>query len=148
MLWKRGLAVSGPLATHRLMRLCHPHLKGDGCIINLSTTAERNWHAPNMGIYIAVKAATRALTRAAASEWGGDGIRVNAIMPHAKSPALAGWIDENPEQAEAFFATIPMGRIGECEQDIGEFVAFLCSDAASYVSGQTIAVDGGQAYMP
>ena len=41
-----------------------------------------------------------------------------------------------------------MARIGECEEDIGEFVAFLCSDAAAYVSGQSIAVDGGQAYMP
>ncbi len=41
-----------------------------------------------------------------------------------------------------------MGRIGECEKDIGEFVAFLCSDGASYVSGQSIAIDGGQAYMP
>ena len=42
----------------------------------------------------------------------------------------------------------PMRRVGECEEDIGEFVAFLCSDAASYVSGQSIAVDGAQAYMP
>ncbi len=45
-------------------------------------------------------------------------------------------------------ATIPLRRVGECEEDIGEVVAFLCSDAARYVSGQTIAVDGGQAYMP
>ena len=139
---------SGPLATHRLMRLCYPHLKGDGCIINLASTAERRWDAANYGPYAAVKAAIRALTRAAASEWGGDGIRANVILPHAKSPALEGWIEANPEEAAAFIATIPMGRIGECEQDIGEFVAFLCSDAASYVSGQSIAVDGGQAYMP
>jgi NAD(P)-dependent dehydrogenase (short-subunit alcohol dehydrogenase family) len=41
-----------------------------------------------------------------------------------------------------------LGRIGECEEDIGEVVAFLCSDLAFYVSGQTIAVDGGQAYVP
>ena len=54
----------------------------------------------------------------------------------------------SPEEAAAFIATIPMGRVGECEQDIGEFVAFLCSDTARYVSGQSIAVDGGQAYMP
>ena len=139
---------SGPLAAHRLMRLCYPHLKGDGCIINLASTAERRWDASNYGPYAAVKAAIRALTRAAASEWGGDGIRANVILPHAKSPGLEGWIEANPEEAAAFIATIPLGRIGECEQDIGEFVAFLCSDAASYVSGQSIAVDGGQAYMP
>ena len=139
---------SGPLATHRMMRLCYPHLKGDGCIINLASTAERRWDAANFGAYSAVKAAIRALTRAAASEWGGDGIRANVILPHAKSPGLEWWMKTNPEEAAAFVATIPMGRVGECEGDIGEFVAFLCSDAASYVSGQSIAVDGGQAYMP
>lgn len=139
---------SGPLATFRMMKLCYPHLKGDGCIVNLASTAARRWDAANYGAYAAVKEAIRALTRAAASEWGGDGIRTNVILPHAKSPALAAWTESNPEEAAAFVATIPMGRIGECEEDIGEFVAFLCSEAAAYVSGQSIAVDGGQAYMP
>jgi NAD(P)-dependent dehydrogenase (short-subunit alcohol dehydrogenase family) len=139
---------SGPLATHRLMKLCHPHLQGDGCIVNLASTAARRWDATNYGAYAAVKEAIRALTRAAASEWGGQGIRSNVILPHAKSPGLAGWMEARPEEAAAFIATIPMGRVGECEQDIGEFVAFLCSPAAGYVSGQSIAIDGGQAYMP
>lgn len=139
---------SGPLATFRMMKLCHPHLKGDGCIVNLASTAARRWDAANYGAYAAVKEAIRAFSRAAASEWGGDGIRTNVILPHAKSPALAAWTEANPEEAAAFVATIPMGRIGECEADIGEFVAFLCSGAAAYVNGQSIAVDGGQAYMP
>ena len=139
---------SGPLATFRMMKLCYPHLKGDGCIINLASTAARRWDAANYGAYSAVKEAIRALSRAAASEWGGDGIRTNVILPHAKSPGLVWWMDQNPEEAAAFVATIPTGRVGECEQDIGEFVAFLCSKAAGYVSGQSIAVDGGQAYMP
>ena len=139
---------SGPLATVRMMKLCHPYLKGDGCIVNLASTAARRWDAANYGAYAAVKEAIRAFSRAAASEWGGEGIRTNVILPHAKSPALAAWTEANPAEAEAFVATIPMGRIGECEADIGEFVAFLCSDAAAYVNGQSIAVDGGQAYMP
>jgi NAD(P)-dependent dehydrogenase (short-subunit alcohol dehydrogenase family) len=139
---------SGPLASFRMMKLCYPHLKGDGCIINLASTAARRWDATNYGAYAAVKEAIRAFSRAAASEWGGDGIRTNVILPHAKSPALAAWTESNPEEAAAFVATIPMGRIGECEQDIGEFVAFLCSSSAAYVNGQSIAVDGGQAYMP
>lgn len=139
---------SGPLATLRLMKICYPHLKGDGSIVNLASTASRRWDATHYAAYAAVKEATRALSRGAASEWGADGIRTNVIMPHAKSPALANWIESNPEESAAFISTIPMGRIGECEQDIGEFVAFLCSPAAAYVSGQTIAVDGGQAYMP
>jgi NAD(P)-dependent dehydrogenase (short-subunit alcohol dehydrogenase family) len=92
-----------------------------------------------------VKEAIRSLTRAAACEWGGQGIRTNVILPHAASPALQGWIDANPAEAAAFMATIPQRRVGDCEQDIGRFVALLCSDAASYVNGQTIAIDGGQA---
>ncbi|MBW2268592.1 MAG: SDR family oxidoreductase [Deltaproteobacteria bacterium] len=139
---------SGPLATFRMMKLCYPHLKGDGCIINLASTAARRWDATGYGAYAAVKEAVRAFTRGAASEWGPDNIRANVILPHAKSPALKWWAENNPEEAAAFVATIPLQRIGECEEDIGEVVAFLCSEAASYVSGQSIAVDGGQAYMP
>ena len=140
--------ASGPLAVFRLMRLCYPHLKGDGNIINLGSTAARRWDAAGYGAYAAVKEGIRSLTAAAATEWGPDGIRANVILPHANSPALKGWTESNPEEAAAFVATIPMQRIGDCEGDIGEFVAFLCSDAASYVSGQTIAVDGAQAYVP
>lgn len=139
---------SGPLATFRMMKLCHPHLKGNGCIINLGSSAARRWDAAGYGAYAAVKEAIRSLSAAAATEWGPDGIRTNVILPHAKSPALEGWTRSNPEEAAAFVSTIPMRRIGECEEDIGEFVALLCSDSAGYVSGQTIAVDGAQAYVP
>jgi NAD(P)-dependent dehydrogenase (short-subunit alcohol dehydrogenase family) len=139
---------SGPFATFRMMKLCYPHLKGDGCIVNLASTSARRWDAANYGPYAATKEAVRALTRAAASEWGGDGIRTNVILPLAASPGLATWIEERPEESAAFLATVPLKRVGDCEKDIGEVVAFLCSDAASYVSGQSIAIDGGQAYMP
>jgi meso-butanediol dehydrogenase/(S,S)-butanediol dehydrogenase/diacetyl reductase len=139
---------SGPLATFRMMRLCHPHLRGDGSIVNLGSTSARRWDAANYGAYATVKEAIRSLSAAAATEWGGDSIRTNVILPHAKSPALAAWTKSNPEEAAAFVATIPLGRIGECEEDIGEVVAFLCSKQASYISGQTIAVDGAQAYVP
>ncbi len=139
---------SGPLATFRMMKLCHPHLKGGGCIVNLGSTSARRWDAANYGAYAATKEAIRALTRAAASEWGPDGIRANAILPIAASPGLATWIEERPEESSAYLATIPMRRVGDCEQDIGEFTAFLCSDTAGYVSGQTIAIDGAQAYVP
>lgn len=138
---------SGPLATFRLMKLCHPYLKGDGCIVNLATSAAKRWDASTYGAYAAVKEAIRALTRAAACEWAKDGIRTNVILPHAKSPGLAWWMRENPEEAAAFVATIPMRRVGECEEDIGRFVAALCSDDSRYVNGQSIALDGGQAYL-
>lgn len=138
---------SGPLATFRLMKLCYPYLKGDGCIINLASSAGKRWDMSNYGAYAAVKEAIRSLSRAAACEWGVDNIRTNVIMPHAKSPALKWWIEKNPEESAAFIASIPMRRVGECEEDIGRFVALLCTDAAGYVNGQTIGLDGGQAFL-
>ncbi len=139
---------SGPLATFRLMKMAYPHLKETkGNVINLCSSVMKRWDVGTYGVYAAVKAATQQLTRAAANEWGKDGIRVNAIMPHAKSPALKGWMERNPKEAEHFQASIPLGYVGECEQDIGAFVAMMCSDSGRYLSGQTIALDGGQVFI-
>ena len=139
---------SGPLATFRLMKMAYPHLKEHkGTVINLCSSVMKRWDVGTYGVYAAVKAATQQLTRAAANEWGKDGIRVNAIMPHAKSPALAGWMKANPVEAEHFQASIPLGYVGECEEDIGASVAMMCSDGARYLSGQTIALDGGQVFI-
>lgn len=136
--------TSGPLATKRLMTLCHPHLVGDGCIINLASMAGRRWDMSEYGAYGAVKEAIRCLTRAAACEWGKDNIRTNVILPHASSPGLKWWIENNPEESAAFIASIPMQRVGDCEKDIGRFVARLCTADCAYVNGQSIALDGGQ----
>jgi len=138
---------SGPLATFRMMKLCRPHLQGGGCIVNLASTAAKRWDAAGYGAYAAVKEAIRALSRGAACEWASEGIRTNVILPHAKSPGLEWWIENNPEESAAFIASIPQQRVGECEQDIGRFVALLCSEGSGYVNGQSIAVDGGQAYL-
>jgi NAD(P)-dependent dehydrogenase (short-subunit alcohol dehydrogenase family) len=146
--FERCMAGS-PLATFRYMTACHPHLKasGDGAIINLSTSATRRWDAANYGFYAASKRAVEALSRAAASEWGPDGIRVNTIAPHALSPGLKGWIEDNPAEAKEFFKTIPLGRIGDCEHDIGAVALFLVSPASRYLTGTVIPVDGGQAFF-
>ncbi len=138
---------SGPLATFRMMKLCYPHLKGDGCIINLASAAGKRWDMSGYGCYAATKEAIRSLTRAAACEWGQDGIRTNAILPHAKSPGLVWWMENRPEEAAEFIATIPQRRVGECEEDIGRFVALLCSEGSGYVNGQSIGLDGGQALL-
>ena len=138
---------SGPLATFRMMKMAYPHLKQSrGHVINLCSSVMKRWDVGTYGIYAAVKASIQQITRAAANEWGKDGIRVNAIMPHAKSPALAGWIERNPEEAAHFQASIPLGYVGECEEDIGAFVAMMCMDEARYLTGQTIALDGGQVF--
>jgi meso-butanediol dehydrogenase/(S,S)-butanediol dehydrogenase/diacetyl reductase len=138
---------SGPLAVFRAMKLCYPHLKGDGAIVNLASSSARRWDMTGFGAYAASKEAIRALTRAAACEWGTDGIRTNAIIPLAKSPGMAWWMEHKADEAAEFLGTLPMGRVGDCEQDIGRFVAMLCSDAAGYINGQSIGVDGGQALM-
>ncbi|PLW68778.1 KR domain-containing protein [Pseudohalioglobus lutimaris] len=138
---------SGPLATMRMMKLCYPHLKGDGCIVNLASAAAKRWDMSGYGAYAATKEGIRSLTRAAACEWGGDGIRTNVIMPHATSPGLKWWVENRPEEAAEFVASIPQRRIGDCEEDIGRFVALLCSSGSAYVNGQTIALDGGQAFI-
>lgn len=138
---------SGPLATFRLMKLCRPHLKDGGSIVNLASSAGKRWDMTGYGAYAATKEAIRSLTRAAACEWGPEGIRTNVVLPHAKSPGLEWWMDNNPDEAAEFVATIPQRRVGECEEDIGRFVAMLCSDASAYVNGQSIGLDGGQAYL-
>lgn len=140
---------SGPLATFRLMKLCHPHLKqaGEGNIINLASSAAFRWDLGGYGAYAAVKEAIRQFTRAAACEWAAEGIRSNCLLPLANSPAMEGWTQARPEEAAAFAASVPQQRIGDCENDIGAFVVQLCSPACRYVNGQSIALDGGQAYL-
>jgi NAD(P)-dependent dehydrogenase (short-subunit alcohol dehydrogenase family) len=140
--------ASGPLATHRFMRAAHPHLaKRGGVIINLGTAAALRHDPIGYGCYGAVKEAIRTLTRAAAVEWGADGIRALNILPLAESPAFAGWKAARPEEYAEYCKGIPVGRVGDCEQDIGRVVAFLCSDEGSYVNGTTITIDGGRDFL-
>jgi NAD(P)-dependent dehydrogenase (short-subunit alcohol dehydrogenase family) len=138
---------SGPLATFRLMKLVQPIMveRGGGTIINLASSVGARWDMTGYGAYAAVKQGIRSLTRAAAAEWGREAIRVLTIAPHAESPGLKWWVSKNPEEAEAFFRTIPLGRIGRLEEDIGRAVAALCSDDMAYLTGATIPLDGGQA---
>ena len=139
--------TSGPLASLRLMKLARPIMtsRGGGVIFNLASSAAKRWDMAGYGAYGAVKQATRSLTRAAAAEWGRENIRVLTIAPHAASPGLNWWIENNPEEAEAYFATIPLGRIGRLEEDIGRAVVALCGSDMGYLTGATIPLDGGQA---
>ena len=140
---------SGPLATLRLMKAARPHLvaRGGGVIFNLVSSAMIRWDMTGYGAYAAVKQAIGSLTRAAAAEWGRDNIRVLNIAPHAESPGMKWWIANNPEEAKAFFKTIPLGHVGKCEEDIGAAVLALCAPEMHYLTGATIPLDGGQAYF-
>ena len=140
---------SGPLATLRLMKAVRPHLvaRGGGVIFNLVSSAMIRWDMAGYGAYAAVKQAIGSLTRAAAAEWGRENIRVLNIAPHAESPGMKWWIANNPEEAKAFFKTIPLGFVGKCEEDIGAAVVALCAPEMHYLTGATIPLDGGQAYF-
>ena len=138
---------TGPLAVLRFMRACHPHLKDGGCIVNLASGAGLRPDPVGLGAYAAIKEAIRSLTRAAAVEWGPDGIRVNAIIPLANSPGMDGWTRAFPDEAKAFLATVPLGRVGDCEDDIGRAVVALVGPDLGFVTGTTLMLDGGQAYL-
>jgi len=138
---------SGPLAALRLMKLVRPSMveRGGGVIFNLVSSAGVRWDMSGYGAYGSIKQAMRPLTRAAAAEWGAENIRVLSIAPHAQSPGLIRWMENNPAEAEAFFRTIPLRRVGECEEDIGRAVVALCQPELGYLTGATVPLDGGQA---
>ena len=138
---------SGPLATLRFMRLCHPYLRGGGAIINMGSAAGVRPDPIRRGAYAAAKEAIRAFTRAAAMEWGGDDIRVNAVLPYAMSPALEQLASDAPDEFDRRRLINPMGRIGDAEIDVGRAVAFLAGPDARYITGATIPVDGGTAFV-
>ncbi|WP_371678991.1 SDR family NAD(P)-dependent oxidoreductase [Streptomyces sp. NBC_01276] len=109
---------------------------GGGSVVNISSTAGLVG-IPGHAAYGSTKFALRGLTRSAALDLAGDGIRVNSVHPGA--------ID-TPMVAEAVagrdWSHVPLGRMGR-PREVGELVLFLCSDASSYVTGTEFAVDGG-----
>lgn len=138
---------SGPTATLRLMRACHTYLRDGGVIVNLGSAAGIMSNPSGTGAYAAAKEAVKVLTRTAACEWAADGIRVNAVLPLADSRTMQEWSQLDPQGAAAYLNTVPLGRLGDPEHDIGPAVVFLCSDASRYITGHTLAVDGGQALV-
>jgi NAD(P)-dependent dehydrogenase (short-subunit alcohol dehydrogenase family) len=138
---------TGPLATFRFMRACYPYLKGGGVVVNMGSGSAIRPDLTAFGGYGACKEAIRTMSRAAACEWGRDKIRVNVVLPLAMSPAMAGFLEHNPDARDGVLGSIPLGFIGDCENDVGPAVVWLCSDAASYVTGTSLCVDGGQDYV-
>ena len=137
---------TGPQASFRFMKQCYPHLKASkGTVFNFTSGMSASWMPKNFGLYAAAKSAIETLSRTAAVEWGRDGIRVLVISPHADSPGVRNFGERQPAAAAAVIKDIPMGRVGECERDIGRAVAALCTEDFSYLTGTVIPLDGGQA---
>jgi NAD(P)-dependent dehydrogenase (short-subunit alcohol dehydrogenase family) len=94
-------------------------------------------------VYNVTKAAVWTFVRSAALDLARHGIRVNGIAPGVADTPIAALVVHNPDLAPAYLKTIPLGRFGQ-PRDIANAVLFLASEDASYITGQTIVLDGGQ----
>jgi len=138
-IWAYKLNV---FSVFHLCQLCVPHMEaaGGGAILNISSMAGENKNI-NMASYSSSKAAESHLTRNIAFDLGPKNIRVNAIAPGAiKTDALATVL--TPEVEKKMLKHTPLARLGE-PNDIAYAALFLCSPAASWVSGQVLTVSGG-----
>ena len=142
-LMEHGLNVGflGPLWA---MVAAHPIMKEQsyGRIVNLCSLNGVNAHMGTVE-YNSAKEALRSATRTAAREWAPLGITANIICPAAKSASFFRVMSQFPELIAAADAANPMGRMGDCEDDIGPVAVFLASEGSSYITGNTIFADGG-----
>jgi NAD(P)-dependent dehydrogenase (short-subunit alcohol dehydrogenase family) len=114
---------------------------GGGSIVNISSIAGALTH-PWMSPYCVSKAGLDMLTRCAADELGEHGIRVNSLLPGVVRTPMASVLSEVPVARDEYLRLMPISRVGE-PRDVGAIAAFLLSDAASWITGQLLPVDGG-----
>jgi NAD(P)-dependent dehydrogenase (short-subunit alcohol dehydrogenase family) len=114
-----------------------------GAIVNVSSGAGVV-PAPGQPHYTAAKHAVLGLTKHAAQEYARAGIRVNAVLPgQTETEPMKAYLDAQPDHGEKLLRRMPMGRMAQ-PSEIAASIAWLCSDASSYVNGVSLLVDGGQ----
>lgn len=139
---------SGLYAAFFYMRECYPYLKESrGSVINFASGAGL-FGKLGQSSYAAAKEGIRGMSRVAAAEWGPDGVRVNVVCPLAMTESLQQWKENYPDLFQKTIQGIPLGRFADPKQDIGRVCVFLASDDASYVTGETITLQGGSGLRP
>ncbi len=145
--WRRVIDVDLVGAYHCAREACSRMAKkGRGVVINTTSVHE---FIPWAGYsaYTSAKAGLSMFSKTLAQEVAGQGVRVIAIAPGAIKTPINAAVWEDPKGLADLDSKIPMGRIGEPDE-IGHVIAFLCSDLAGYVTGVTLAVDGGMLLYP
>jgi NAD(P)-dependent dehydrogenase (short-subunit alcohol dehydrogenase family) len=122
-------------------QILHMLTQGSGVIVNTASIAGLVGIPGNIG-YVAAKHGVVGLTRAAALEYGPQGIRVNCVCPGYVDTPLISALTRNQQIRDGIIARHPLGRLAE-PREIADAVVWLCSDAASFVNGHTLTVDGG-----
>jgi NAD(P)-dependent dehydrogenase (short-subunit alcohol dehydrogenase family) len=138
--------MTGPAASLWFMRACFPHLRGGGRVINLRSGSEPQ-AMPGYGAYVTAKAAVGGLTRSAAREWGRHGITVNAIAPFSLSPSAEAFLTAQPGGLDTVYDQLSIPRSGDAETEIGRAAVYLAGPDAAFVTGCTLAIDGGGTFF-
>jgi len=141
-LWDEHAAVSLRGAYH-CARAGFEALRANQGALVLMTSPAGMEGSHGLPLYGAVKGALRGFTKSLAREWAPYGMPVNVVSPLAFSPAMVNAIELDPALEERLSRRIPMGRVGDPELDVGPAVVYLASSDAHFVTGQTLAVDGG-----
>jgi NAD(P)-dependent dehydrogenase (short-subunit alcohol dehydrogenase family) len=142
--WDRTLAVNlkGPFLTMQSVGREMAD-EGGGVVVNVASIAGRSHGLKDRAAYVASKTGLIGLTREAARELAAYGVRVNAVCPGVIETEMTAKLRQDEAMMARWLADIPQGRLGKPEDVVG-MVLFLCSDAAAYVNGQAINVDGGK----
>jgi 3-oxoacyl-[acyl-carrier protein] reductase len=120
--------------------------QGGGVIVNVASIAGRAAGLRDRSAYVASKAGLIGFTKECAREFAAYNIRVNAVCPGVIITEMTAQLRENEAQLKKWLEDIPLGRLGDPE-DVTGLVLFLCSDAARYITGQAINVDGGKVML-